>query len=338
MCTPCRFDDKEYTNWIKCSRALTIFKDGLHDFIKTEVTSFHAHIQQTIVNIPCGSSAGSHCGFCTWRSIKLTEGQHGIWYINCKNKICDKWLSQILLKHNDPQNRNINWKNADISKWPTDGYEVAKVYMPKGQDKAKKLPDDFDAPAILSLLKFCAWFTQKIQTTSILSDQSEIYQKIKYFLANNPDIHDKNLSENIQALEKTVTALESKFEKKDKEIGRRITSMGANISGLKKGIKRKFKETEEKHQEIETKMTLMGKNIGGIKKGIKRIFKENEEKNQEIKTKITSMGKNISGIQKGIKRKFKETGEKHKEIKKKIILLGKNMKGIKKEVKRFTRK
>ncbi|KAK3587580.1 hypothetical protein CHS0354_032780 [Potamilus streckersoni] len=50
--------------------------------------------------------------------------------------------------------------------------------MPKGQDKTAKMPDDLDAPAILSLLKYCSWFTKDLPNAQILSDLIDIRSKV----------------------------------------------------------------------------------------------------------------------------------------------------------------
>ncbi|KAK3599114.1 hypothetical protein CHS0354_016372 [Potamilus streckersoni] len=178
MSTPARFSDGQYKNWLKCSHSLIIMKEALHDYIDNEVNKLHGDIQLKVSSISCGSPTVTQCGCCSWKNIKITGGKHGNWYINCKNSICDKWLPHILAIHVDPQNPTINWKNADISKWPIDGYQVAKIYMPKGQDKTTKMPEELDSPAILSLMKYCNWFRKDLPNTQILFDLIDIRNKV----------------------------------------------------------------------------------------------------------------------------------------------------------------
>ncbi|KAL3857956.1 hypothetical protein ACJMK2_012580 [Sinanodonta woodiana] len=171
MSTPARFSDGQYKNWLKCSLSLNIMKKALHDYTDNEVKKLHCDITQKVSSIPCASSTGNHCGSCSSKNIRLT-GNPRKWFITCKNNICDKWLQQILAVHDNPHNLSINWTNADISKWPIDRYQVAKIFMPKGQDKTVKMPDDLDAPAILSLFKYCNWFRKDLPNTQIISDVS----------------------------------------------------------------------------------------------------------------------------------------------------------------------
>ncbi|KAL3862387.1 hypothetical protein ACJMK2_008356 [Sinanodonta woodiana] len=177
MSTPCRFDDNDYKNWLKCSVALIHFKEGLHEYIDKEVNNLHADIHNTISAKLVGTSVQNQCYTCTWQDIKWNKGT---WRINCQSQICDKWLSEILAKHTNPQNRNINWKNADITRWPADPYEVAKVYMPKGLDRTKNHPQDFDAPAVLSLLKYCVWFSQMIPNYNIVTDLIDFRNEVMH--------------------------------------------------------------------------------------------------------------------------------------------------------------
>ncbi|KAL3856910.1 hypothetical protein ACJMK2_011616 [Sinanodonta woodiana] len=170
MSTPQRFKDLEYRNWVKCSLSLIVMKEGLHDYVDTEVKKLHLHIKTNLSSTPGGPSFGTLCGSCTWKDVRRNRGYHNTSNIICRNRVCDRWLSQILAFHNEPNNPNINWKNADISQWPTNPYEIAKVYMPKGQDRTHNLPQELDAAAILSLLKYCKWFGKNIPNIQLLSD------------------------------------------------------------------------------------------------------------------------------------------------------------------------
>ncbi|KAL3857953.1 hypothetical protein ACJMK2_012578 [Sinanodonta woodiana] len=177
MSIPTRFSDGQYKNWLKCSLSLIMMKETLHEYTHNAVKQLHGNMTQNISSISFASSTSNQCGSCSSKNIRLTENPRK-WSISCNNNICDKWLQRILAFHEEPHNRNINWKNADISQWPVDCYQVAKIFMPKGQDKTVKMPDDLDAPAILSLFKYCNWFRKDLPNTQIMSDLIDIRNKL----------------------------------------------------------------------------------------------------------------------------------------------------------------
>ncbi|KAK3611716.1 hypothetical protein CHS0354_034386 [Potamilus streckersoni] len=169
-----RFKKKKYRNWVKCSLALVLMKEGLHDYVHTGVKELHKEIEQKVTSANGGPSIGQTCGLCTWQNV-CKRWNPFKWYIICRNSVCDKWLSQILAVHYKPDHHGINWKNANISSWPTEPYEIAKVYMPKGQDIIKNnLPKELDAQAVLSLLQYCTLFRTKIPNVKLLSDLIEV--------------------------------------------------------------------------------------------------------------------------------------------------------------------
>ncbi|KAG8589808.1 hypothetical protein GDO81_006532 [Engystomops pustulosus] len=76
--------------------------------------------------------------------------------------VCAQW-KELILSHHNNRNGEIYWGNSDPSMWPTHYWEVAKVYMPRGQTQYKR-PKQSDATALLNLLNNCNYFN--IQNTS----------------------------------------------------------------------------------------------------------------------------------------------------------------------------
>ncbi|KAL3857952.1 hypothetical protein ACJMK2_012577 [Sinanodonta woodiana] len=230
MSTPTRFSDGQYKNWLKCSQSLIIMKEALHDYTDNEVRKLHGDITQKVSSIPCASSTSNQCSLCSSKDIRMT-GNPRKWSINCKNNICDKWLQQILAVHEIPHYNKINWKNADIRLWPVDCYQVAKIFMPKGQDKTVKMPDDLDAPAILSLFKYCKCFRKDLPNQQILSDLIDFRNKVLHSgdLKVSDSDKDRKIDQMIQLL-------------KDLKIHGAVIS---NLETLKKeDIDINFRETE----------------------------------------------------------------------------------------------
>ncbi|KAK3591961.1 hypothetical protein CHS0354_031468 [Potamilus streckersoni] len=154
MSVPLRFVDPEYVNWLRCASSLVILKESLHDYTQDGVNRLHVTVKHSVT-----TRLGSQyqCSDCSCREIHQHKSKLD-WYIKCKKSICNVWLSEILNRHNEPQCKTINWRNADITKWSIDPWEIAKIYMTKGQWNNVNLPQELDSPAILSLLKYCKEF------------------------------------------------------------------------------------------------------------------------------------------------------------------------------------
>ncbi|KAL3888333.1 hypothetical protein ACJMK2_000703 [Sinanodonta woodiana] len=177
MSVPQRFNESEYINWLKCTNAFIILKEGLHPFIDTGVKKLHTNVKQKVISFLSESIGTIQCKHCSSNDIfyKGATGRSSAqWIIKCPSSVCDVWLDEILTFHTEPDKRSINWTNSDISKWDTDPYEIAKVFMPKGLDRKTKLPEELDIPAILSLLKYCKYFMKYVPNTRLLTDLIDV--------------------------------------------------------------------------------------------------------------------------------------------------------------------
>ncbi|KAL3890547.1 hypothetical protein ACJMK2_002829, partial [Sinanodonta woodiana] len=177
MGLPNRFSDGEYRNWVKCGVSLMILKEGLHEYIDKGVKKLHENIKRKVSGNFGGSGVLISCRTCSSREIKRNSAlspNHSGWNINCPKNICNVWLKEILAFHNEPESRTINWSNSDITMWSADPYEIAKIFMPKGQDKKRNLPEELDVSAILSVLKHCSFFKSSISHFQILTDLIDI--------------------------------------------------------------------------------------------------------------------------------------------------------------------
>ncbi|KAL3857951.1 hypothetical protein ACJMK2_012576 [Sinanodonta woodiana] len=177
MSTPARFSDGQYKNWLKCSLSLINMKEALHGYTDNEVKNLHGDITRNVSSLPCASSTSNQCGSCSSNNI-IWKG--GNWSIKnrCKNNICDIWLQEILVFHENPCMKSINWTNADIRQWPIGCYQVAKIFMPKGQQNTQKMPNDLDAPAVLSLFAYCKWFRKDLPNRQIMLDLIQFRNKV----------------------------------------------------------------------------------------------------------------------------------------------------------------
>ncbi|XP_033838543.1 uncharacterized protein CXorf38 homolog [Periophthalmus magnuspinnatus] len=161
-----RLSNREYTNWIKAGQCLCFLAQGLQSFIDCQMRDFHAHLlnQNTLLRRPCEKD-------CTPRRNKLLGA--------CR--FCSEWQRTIHGHHRQPQN-TINWNNCLPVSWRTDHWEVAKAFMPRGQEKVRGA-DQFDASALLNLISSCDWFH--------LVDPKPVREVIRYRneLMHSSDFH-----------------------------------------------------------------------------------------------------------------------------------------------------
>ncbi|XP_053313429.1 uncharacterized protein CXorf38 homolog [Spea bombifrons] len=169
-CLLSRLNCKEYKNWIKAGYCLSLLKSSLQTFIESEMKSFH---QRLCREIPQGLPR-TRCQ-CKARGKQF----------NPACPVCVEW-KKIILKHHTNKNGEIHWGNCKPSLWPTNYWEVAKVYMPRGHADTAG-PQLCDAAALLNLINACDRFRE--------FNQSKVREVIK---CRNELMHssDMNVSSN----------------------------------------------------------------------------------------------------------------------------------------------
>ena len=65
-----RFQDVEYVNWLKAGQALLCMAEGLRDFCKHQMTTFHKELLNEFPVKKCQSKHGSECPYVVvWRFV-----------------------------------------------------------------------------------------------------------------------------------------------------------------------------------------------------------------------------------------------------------------------------
>ncbi|XP_043928253.1 uncharacterized protein LOC122802629 isoform X2 [Protopterus annectens] len=141
---PNRFNDDEYKNWLKSTHSLLCLRNGIEKFVQQETKSFHLLLKSKLQGEKCNAK-------CTPQVNKFQNP--------CSS--CKKWVTAIL-SNSSINNQQIHWKNTDPPLWPKEEWEVAKVYMPRGQTKHKKV-SDFDIAALLNFVQNCKHFHSLIK-------------------------------------------------------------------------------------------------------------------------------------------------------------------------------
>ncbi|CAH2220310.1 Hypothetical predicted protein [Pelobates cultripes] len=136
-----RLNSMGYKNWIKAGHCLLLLKGSLQEFVVSEMKSFHRELRS---KIPAALQNSS----CQCKATGKT------FHPGCP--VCAEW-KRLILNHHMNRNGEIHWGNCNPSLWPTNYWEVAKAYMPRGHAD-KRGPELCDASAILNLINACDRF------------------------------------------------------------------------------------------------------------------------------------------------------------------------------------
>ncbi|KAK6486862.1 hypothetical protein HHUSO_G10551 [Huso huso] len=148
-----RFKDLEYKNWLKTTLSLQLLRSGLVNFLENETNDFHSQLLRTlkgeICKVQCNTKS---CGNQGTKPPSICPA-------------CSKWKNEILSNHSN-KNCTIYWNNCKPHLWHAEKWEVAKVYMPRGNKDHTKA-NAFDISAFLNFMKFCKHFEKTVKGTML---------------------------------------------------------------------------------------------------------------------------------------------------------------------------
>ena len=151
-----QLNDRAYIRWLKATHALNRTIDVLRNFCNVEMSTFHQFLMGR-----CGSTLCS--GTCSSSDARFVRGS---WTINCPNNVCSKWLTEIAAWRTLPSTK-LTTHNADIRQWPQQPWQVAKMYMGRGQDQLSINSSDIDASGVMQLLTNCKHFASVVDATKV---------------------------------------------------------------------------------------------------------------------------------------------------------------------------
>ncbi|XP_052223469.1 uncharacterized protein LOC127839224 [Dreissena polymorpha] len=148
------FTDKQTNNWFKACIALNLTKDGLTDFVVTELLNV-----QTIVGRSCGQCFIQNLIPCPTRDVckqrKRTNCSfhNSLQYKSCQT--CDKVKQNITSLHrfNGP-----SWANTKAERWATDPWEIGKCYLPRDGYISVSSVQASDFNGVISIMLNCTHF------------------------------------------------------------------------------------------------------------------------------------------------------------------------------------
>ncbi|KAH3710715.1 hypothetical protein DPMN_070208 [Dreissena polymorpha] len=154
------FADKETNNWFKACIGLNVTKQGLTNFLCTELQKLH-----TVV--------GSSCGKCPIEQLIPCPTNP---YCNKKKRTncpfhksqkpqlcptCDNVKQKIILQH---RYGAPSWKNTHAEKWTSDYWEIGKCYLPTDGYSSISSVQESDFNGVISIILNCLHFQTCLST------------------------------------------------------------------------------------------------------------------------------------------------------------------------------
>ncbi|XP_030219504.1 uncharacterized protein LOC115548798 isoform X5 [Gadus morhua] len=165
-----RFEDQGYKTWIRTTMILECLKTRMGRFLENETEVFHNALNGKIKLEEKTCIGPTKCDYKKVPTVKSAP--------NKLCRLCDAWKGEILSEHKNPNPSMVYWNNTTPYLWPSHKWEVAKVYMPRGNMKHKSV-DDFDISAYLTLMTFCRHF-QKFVKGHLLSQVTNVRNQIMH--------------------------------------------------------------------------------------------------------------------------------------------------------------
>ncbi|XP_059914879.1 uncharacterized protein LOC132463024 isoform X3 [Gadus macrocephalus] len=165
-----RFEDQGYKTWIRTTMILECLKTQMGRFLENETEVFHNALNGKIKLKEKTCIGPTKCDYKKVPTVKSAP--------NKLCRLCDAWKGEILSEHNNPNPKMVHWINTTPYLWPSHKWEVAKVYMSRGNMKHKSV-DDFDISAFLTLMTSCRHF-QKFVTGHMLTEVTNVRNQIMH--------------------------------------------------------------------------------------------------------------------------------------------------------------
>ena len=145
-----RLEDKEYKYWVKAGICLLCVKTGLEIFADEKSKKTHGFVKAAFIG-PNQTDT-----ICNHAKIVPKKGTGIKWKLNCCND-CEKYVDEIAKFQAPPFTFNkYNWQNSNVQLWPTEAWEMMKVFMNPGQKAYQKSPKDTDLSGLVNFIEHCS--------------------------------------------------------------------------------------------------------------------------------------------------------------------------------------
>ena len=175
--------DHGYTNWVKGGLALKFSRDGIENFVETNIDKFHQNI---LTSLP----AGPFCYNCSTENIVQCKYNNNFCKFSknnctvhnpkdptkksrpCPNSVCNVIRDKILNEH---RFHGPSWKNTESSRWCRDPWQLATCYMSAGY-QASTSAGQTDLPGLLSVVINNKIFDTEV--TDNLSNKNNLFCQV----------------------------------------------------------------------------------------------------------------------------------------------------------------
>ncbi|XP_063050064.1 uncharacterized protein CXorf38 homolog [Engraulis encrasicolus] len=164
-----RFYDDNYRNWLKTTESLNALRVGLRSFVENETETYHGSLK---------SKLGSKDAVCRIKCDgKQWQNKRPDQIPKCE--VCTRWKALILANHKSATGYGVYWKECFPHLWPTEKWEVAKVYMPQGH-RDHRCFDQFDIAALMVLMSNCKHFRTFVKDQQRINKVTRVRNRVMH--------------------------------------------------------------------------------------------------------------------------------------------------------------
>ncbi|XP_030634834.1 uncharacterized protein LOC115816002 [Chanos chanos] len=284
-----RFCDDNYKNWLKTTESLIILRSHIRDFVENETDTHHRDLREKIRNVFKDDICNSKC------DLKKTKEP-------CEK--CTHWKDTIL-QHHTSKRQAVHWDNCTPHLWPSEKWEVAKVYMPRGHKNHRRF-EEFDIAAILNLMSNCKHFKKFVAgqcITKVIEARNQLMHSPDFRLSTEDrEKHWRNVLALAESLKRYVPELENlkddvnKFNRiLEKQLGRVLDKSGDKEKPDDvESMKELSKFLDKEQQALKEKIEFLAQRYEedkepGLKEellGLKSFFDQNKDLLEKLKPQI----------------------------------------------------
>ena len=186
-----RLRDPEYKNWVLAGLVLLYMKEGLEEYMDTEIRSFHAGLMVKIAADLSISASAVDCSIQSYikhpmKSIPVydcsahSKMTHTDCPAECPNRICNIIFNAIKQAHRF--GRPNGWKNSIANKWTSDPWEIAKCFLSTDGYTNCHSATDTDCSGILSIFINLKPIGDKLKLLGGIDGTNDIFFSGEYVL------------------------------------------------------------------------------------------------------------------------------------------------------------
>ena len=180
--------DPEYKNWVLAELGLLYLKEGLEEYLDTEIKVFHAQLMVKIALDLNMSASAVDCSIQTYikhpmKSIPVYDcSAHSNKKppdcpAECPNRICNAIANEIMKAYRF--GRPNGWKNSIANKWTSDPWEIGKCFLSTDGYINCHSATDIDCSGLLSIYINVKPIGDKLKLVGGIDGKKDIFTQVK---------------------------------------------------------------------------------------------------------------------------------------------------------------